>query len=310
MCFTILFSILAVEATAAMTITSNQTGNYDGYDYEYWKDNAGNGTMTLNGGGTFSCSWDNNINNILFRTGKEFSSTNTYQDYGNISISYACNYQPEGISYLGVYGWTKNSLAEYYIIDSYGTFKPPGSRAKRMGTITVDGGSYEIYQELMPYGIGIVGSPYQRYYSIRTTKRTSGTITVSEHFKEWEALGMKLGKLYNVSLLVEGFQSGGKAEVTEMELAIENPNPLVTGIKGDINNDGKINSTDDALLRRHILCINILNGLSLSNADVNSDGKVNSIDYSLIRRYILGKITVFPGQESVTASPLETPPAD
>jgi hypothetical protein len=63
--FSILFTLLPVNVQAAITLTSNATGTIDGYDYEYWKDN-GTGTMTLNGGGTFSCSWSN-INNILFR---------------------------------------------------------------------------------------------------------------------------------------------------------------------------------------------------------------------------------------------------
>ncbi len=123
--FSILFTMFPTNVEAAKTITSNETGTYDGYNYEYWKD-RGNGTMTLNGGGTFSCSWDN-INNILFRTGKKLGSTKTYQDYGSISVDYACNYQPNGNSYMAIYGWTEDPLVEYYIIDSYGTWKPPGN---------------------------------------------------------------------------------------------------------------------------------------------------------------------------------------
>ncbi|NLD48409.1 MAG: cellulosome protein dockerin type I, partial [Clostridiaceae bacterium] len=67
----------------------------------------------------------------------------------------------------------------------------------------------------------------------------------------------------------------------------------VEGTKGDINLDGKINSTDYTLQRRHILEINILTGEQLKNADVNSDGKINSTDYSMLKRYILGLIDSF-----------------
>ncbi|NLD50238.1 MAG: carbohydrate-binding protein, partial [Clostridiaceae bacterium] len=70
------------------------------------------------------------------------------------------------------------------------------------------------------------------------------------------------------------------------------PTPLQT--KGDLNGDGKVNSTDYSLLRRHILGINQLEGIALSNADVNGDGNANSTDYALMRRYILGIITSFP----------------
>lgn len=56
-------------AQAAITLTSNASGTYDGYYYELWKD-SGNTTMTVDTGGRFSCQWSN-INNALFRTGKK-----------------------------------------------------------------------------------------------------------------------------------------------------------------------------------------------------------------------------------------------
>jgi hypothetical protein len=49
-------TILEVNVQAAQTITSNQTGTSDGYNYELWKD-SGTTSMNLNGGGEFSCSW-------------------------------------------------------------------------------------------------------------------------------------------------------------------------------------------------------------------------------------------------------------
>jgi hypothetical protein len=227
LCLAILFSLSSISVYAGPTLTSNATGTFEGFDYEYWKDN-GTGTMTLNGGGTFSCSWSN-INNILFRTGKKLGSTKTYQDYGNIVLDYACNYQPNGNSYMSVYGWTEEPLVEYYIIDSYGTWKPPGNYPVK-GTVTVDGGSYEIYETTRTNQPSIKGTAtFQQYWSIRTAKRTSGRITVSDHFKAWEAKGMKMGKLYEVSMVVEGYQSSGKADMTKMDLTIGgNSNPVNT----------------------------------------------------------------------------------
>ncbi|NLD50971.1 MAG: carbohydrate-binding protein, partial [Clostridiaceae bacterium] len=66
-----------------------------------------------------------------------------------------------------------------------------------------------------------------------------------------------------------------------------------SGTLGDLNGDGKVNSTDYSLLRRHILGINQLEGTALTNADVNKSGSVDSTDYALMRRYILGIITLF-----------------
>ena len=54
---------------------------------------------------------------------------------------------------------------------------------------------------------------FKQFWSVRTSKRTSGTISVTKHFKAWEALGMELGNLYETALTIEGYQSSGRAEV-------------------------------------------------------------------------------------------------
>ncbi|TLF60022.1 glycoside hydrolase family 11 protein, partial [Bacillus spizizenii] len=58
------------------------------------------------------------------------------------------------------------------------------------------------------------------YWSVRQTKRTSGTVSVSEHFKKWESLGMPMGKMYETALTVEGYQSNGSANVSTNVLTI------------------------------------------------------------------------------------------
>ena len=70
---------------AAQTVYNNATGVHGGYNYELWKDN-GTTSMTLTDGGTFSCSWSN-INNALFRKGKKWDCTQTWQQLGNIKFN-------------------------------------------------------------------------------------------------------------------------------------------------------------------------------------------------------------------------------
>jgi hypothetical protein len=121
-------------------INSNKIGQIDGYTYELWKDN-GNVYMTLNGGGKFSCGWSN-INNALFRIGKKWNCSKYWYQLGNINVKFNVNYQPNGNSYLCVYGWTRQPLIEYYIVDSWGTWRPPGGSSR--GQIWVDGDNYDI----------------------------------------------------------------------------------------------------------------------------------------------------------------------
>lgn len=199
-----------VQVKAATTIYENKTGRENGYDYTLWKD-YGNTSMTLNGGGNFSCQWSN-IGNALFRKGLTLGATQSYSSYGNITCTYGCNYQPNGNSYLCIYGWSKNPLVEYYIVDSWGTWRPPGANSK--GTVTIDGGTYDIYETTRYNQPSIEGtSTFKQYWSVRRSKRTSGTITVSEHFKAWARYGMRLGNLYEVALNVKGYQSSGSANV-------------------------------------------------------------------------------------------------
>ncbi len=220
--------MLPVAAFGAGEIyTECKTGSQDGYDFELWKDN-GNTSMTLLGNGAFSCEW-NNINNCLFRTGKKFDCTQTYQEIGNITLDYECDYHPDGNSYLCCYGWTKEPLIEYYIVEDWGNWRPPGGDA--IGRITVDGATYDVYKTLRENKPSIIGdATFYQYWSVRTDaeKQSSGTMHVTDHFAAWEEMGLQMGKLYEVALNVEGYQSAGKATVTKNIVTIsDNPDETV-----------------------------------------------------------------------------------
>jgi hypothetical protein len=227
--FALVLSLVVISVSVALAqtvITSNQTGTHDGYDYEFWKDEGGSGRMTLKSGGAFSCEW-NNVNNILFRKGRKLGASQTHQQLGNISMSFDVNYNPAGNSYLCVYGWTKSPLVEYYIVESWGSWRPPG--ASSMGTITVDGGSYDVYRTTRVNQPSIEGtSTFDQYWSVRTSKRTSGTISISQHFNAWENRGLQMGKIYEVALCVEGYQSSGNADVRTHVLTIGGGSPPPT----------------------------------------------------------------------------------
>lgn len=201
----------------ATTLTNNAIGTEDGYGYELWKD-RGDTTMSLTGGGTFTCEWSN-INNALFRRGVKFDSMQTYQEIGDITVDYEVDYHPNGNSYLCVYGWTREPLVEYYVVESWGTWRPPGGSP--IGTITVDDGVYDVYKTVRVNQPSIDGNTtFEQYWSVRKEKRTAGTIDVAAHFAAWENMGLQMGKMYEAALTVEGYQSAGSAEVLKNELTI------------------------------------------------------------------------------------------
>jgi len=61
---------------------------------------------------------------------------------------------------------------------------------------------------------------------------------------------------------------------------------------GDANGDGKINSADVTIIKRHLLQMNLMTPLSVSAADASHDGKVNSADLTYIIRQILQMLTI------------------
>ncbi|TYQ18175.1 UNVERIFIED_CONTAM: dockerin type I repeat protein [Acetivibrio alkalicellulosi] len=79
------------------------------------------------------------------------------------------------------------------------------------------------------------------------------------------------------------------------------------GIIGDLNGDGKVDSSDYVLLRRHILGVSELSSTVLENADANSDGNIDSTDVILMRRYILGIIPTLGTGTTPTPTPTPTP---
>lgn len=235
----------APAENGGQVLTENAIGEEDGYSYELWKD-RGDTEMTLTGDGTFSCKWSN-INNALFRKGQKFDCTKTYKELGNISVEYGVDYQPDGNSYMCVYGWTKDPLIEFYVVESWGTWRPPGAN-KALGTVTVDGATYDIYKTTRYEQPSIEGTTtFDQYWSVRQDKpegdgtKIEGTISVSKHFDAWEQVGLNLGNMYEVALTIEGYQSEGEAIVYKNELIVDgnysaDPAPVVTIDESAIDN--------------------------------------------------------------------------
>lgn len=206
-----------------------EMGNKDGYDYELWNQwGQGTATMDVGNDGAFTCSWTG-IENCLFRTGKKLGSTKSYEDYNGMYIDYDVDYEPKGNSYMCVYGWTEDPTVEYYIVEAWGSWRPPGSNDS-LGTVEANGHKYDIYKTVRENQPSIHGTEtFYQYWSVRqdnpaqnnVKKHIDGRISVSKHFEAWEKAGLDMsGKMYEVALNIEGYQSNGSAVVNKNGLVI------------------------------------------------------------------------------------------
>lgn len=126
------------------------------------------------------------------------------------SIQFSGTYEPEGNSYLAVYGWMLDPRIEYYIVENHGTYDP-NVAIQNLGTATCDGSEYDI-------GIVVRISPgldprlYQ-YWSIRREKRSEGVVTTGCHFDAWRDAGLEFGRHHFQIVATEGYFSSGFAEI-------------------------------------------------------------------------------------------------
>jgi len=239
------------NAAGVKTFTSNSGGNKplagSPYGYEMWTEGGNNNKLIWygpdqGGGAAFRAEW-NNPNDFLGRIGYFWGNGGQFTQYKNMYADF--NYTRSGrstagnYSYIGIYGWARNpsaaddkeKLIEFYIVEDWfgnqwqddasplGTGTTQGSV---VGSYTMDGATYSVHKSLRTNKPSIDGNKtFTQYFSIRQTLRKTGTISITEHFKKWDGMGMKLGNMYEAKFLVEAGGGKGWLEFTWLKFSQE-----------------------------------------------------------------------------------------
>jgi len=235
----------------AQTFTANSNGNQSlpgsPYGYEMWT-NGGNNNKLIwygpnqRGGAAFRTEW-NNPNDFLGRVGYFWGNGGQYTQYKNIYAEFDFTRSGRNTagtySYIGIYGWARNPnasnqnerLIEYYIVEDWfgnqwqADTSPMGigtTGGAEVGSYSMDGATYKVIKNVRNNQPSIDGNKtFTQYFSIRQTPRKKGTISVTEHFKEWDKLEMKLGNMYEAKFLVEAGGSTGWLELSYLKFTQE-----------------------------------------------------------------------------------------
>jgi hypothetical protein len=175
-------------------------------------------------GGAFRATW-NNSGDFLARMGQQWDETQTFQQLGTIGADIAFTKTGTGGSYsfIGVYGWSNDPLVEYYIVEnSFGNGPATPYATTQRGTVNLDGGTYRIYTGTKNNQPSIHGTAtFLQVFSVRQTPRECGHVSVSDHFRQWQTMGINLGKMYEARVLVEAGGGSGSINFTTSRVTVD-----------------------------------------------------------------------------------------
>jgi hypothetical protein len=202
-------------------------GTVSGQSWFLWY-TGGNGCMTTydNLSGAFSAQW-NNPGDFLARLGHWFDETQTFEQLGELGADLKFTRQGSagGFSFIGIYGWTVDPLIEYYIVeDSFGNGPALPFNTQQRGSFNVDGAQYNIYSGARQNQPSIIGTAnFTQIVSVRQNPRQCGHVSISEHFRQWQRMGLNLGLMKEAKILVEAGGGNGSITFTHANITVTPP---------------------------------------------------------------------------------------
>lgn len=227
------FAVDPCEMNQAMQANQNAQngGTHDisgsPFNYEMWTNSGNNASMKYWANKEyfqFHAEW-NNPDDLLCRIGL-YWGTGPKPDQLDGDLHCDFNYSigqgssGGGYNYIGIYGWTKvPNEVEYYIVENtfFGsTSKQQGLYygANKVSSYSIDGeGSYDLYIGTRTNAPSISGtSTFTQVFAVRTSPRTCGHISISEHMRHWKG-NVTLGQLYDCKFLAEVGSGSGSFDL-------------------------------------------------------------------------------------------------
>ena len=216
-----------------------QNGTNGGMYWQMWNNGQGSACITLNSPSSYSSTWSG-IGDFVAGVGWNPGNTTTKSFTANLSAS-------GGTNLVSLYGWSTSPLVEYYVMEDY--VGSPPTAGTFMGTVTSDGGTYNIYEHQQVNQPSIQGTTtFEQYLAIRTSPTGSGTITFQNFVNAWASHNMKLGTMNYQIMATEAFGGGsGNSSVTVSQGSANNGNTVTVTSPG--NQSGTVGTAASVQVR-------------------------------------------------------------
>lgn len=181
--------------------SSDATGTTsDGFYWQcYNANNAGSASLTNGSAGNFSVTYSN-VDDVVAGKGWRTGSTRTIgYNVGSLSGSY---------NFVGIYGWTKSPLIEYYVTELGSVYT---GNATKVNTVSSDGHTYTFYKHQQVSQPSIIGTATFWQYLDNWGGASTGSnraVNMANHIANWKSNGGQGFGSYDYQILaLEAFSN-------------------------------------------------------------------------------------------------------
>lgn len=306
-------TVIDLSGMTVTDISHQSIGN--GYSYNFYHDRNNNTVgMNIYGGSddcAFRAEW-HEPGEFLAETGYlDESSAKQYGELGEITADYCYTKTGncESYSYFGVHGFMCHPDIEYYIVDdayiSSDSVKVRLSTLEEIGSYEMDGEVYTLYKKHYTRGDMAQVNEINVIWAVRSSFRTSGHISVSEHFKKWEEMALKLSGVYSCMLSCDVYGGTGSIDYSKATMSwkgLKKPQEAPSLV-------GELSSSDDIILTpnpaenyftvKSAEEISSVEMLDLFGRSLNSQSVGATVTFDLPAGTYLVKVTTVSGNTSV-----------
>ena len=170
-----------LEDTSDVNLKAYSSGTDHGYFWSLYRE-GGSASITFPSAGTYAGNFQITYSSVSDVVGGKGWSTGSTRNIG-----YNIGYLSGSYNFVGVYGWTRYPLIEYYVAE-----KGSVTGGTYVNSISSDGHSYSFYKEQRVNAPSIDGT--QTFWQYKDTWGGASTgsnrqVTMSNHINNWKNYG-------------------------------------------------------------------------------------------------------------------------